>query len=217
MRELQIEAQTIGAAWLRVADRILTYGAVSVYDGIPILELERVTVTVSRPRSVDPLISGLGDPERLEWMHANFTDQTLVAELGLARSYASRLHDYAGTGRDQVQWVIDRLRADQSCRDATITTFEPLADRSYIPCVSLLDFWVSDRRLQTMIYAHSIDFGTKGYGNLVEAAALMEHVAAELSLPTGRLDLIVKSAHIYQPDVAGMRRVLDVAAAQTNG
>src|SRR5579862_4367925 len=164
----QIEADTIGAAWLAVARRILDHGKESEYDAAPILEVERVTLSIARPESADPIVNELGDPERLAWMHANFTDHALVAELGQARSYASRLYDYAAASRDQVRWVIGRLGSDPTSRSATITTLEPLLDSSYIPCVSLLDFWVSDGRLAAIVYAHSIDFGTKGYGNLVE-------------------------------------------------
>ena len=209
----QIEADTIGAAWLGVARRILDQGAESAYDSAPILELERVTLGVARPASVDPIVTELGDADRLAWMHANFTDHALVAELGDARSYASRLYDYAATGRDQVQWVIDRLRADASSRSATITTFEPLRDTTYIPCVSLLDFWIRDRQLQAIVYAHSIDFGAKGYGNLVELAYLMERVAEGVNLEVGRLDFVVKSAHIYEPDISLMRNAVSALTA----
>jgi thymidylate synthase len=205
---IQIEADTIGAAWLAVAGRILETGAASTYDAAPILELERVTLGVAGPASDDPIVRELGDPERLAWMHANFTDHALVAALGQARSYASRLYDYAASGCDQVQWVIDRLAADPTSRSATITTFEPLLDSTYIPCVSLLDFWIREGRLQSIVYAHSIDFGAKGYGNLVELAHLMERVASALELPVGRLDFIVKSAHIYAPDLAAMREAV---------
>lgn len=209
----EVEAETIGAAWLGVAQRILDAGAEAAYDAAPMLELERVTLSVTRPASVDPIVSELGDPERLAWMHTNFTDHALVAELGHARSYASRLYDYAASGRDQVQWVIDRLRADPTSRSATITTFEPLLDATYIPCVSLLDFWIRGGQLQALVYAHSIDFGAKGYGNLVELAYLMERVAEGLELEVGRLDFIVKSAHIYDPDIPLMRGVLSAPAA----
>ncbi|HEY4269670.1 MAG TPA: thymidylate synthase, partial [Galbitalea sp.] len=167
--------ETIGAAWLDVAGRILTAGEPSEYDGMPILEIDRVTVSVEHPRADDPIIQRLAAPERLAWMHANFTDHSLVAELGDARSYASRLFDYAGAGRDQVAWVIERLRADPTTRSATITTFEPMIDTTYIPCVSMLDFWMREGRLDQVVYAHSIDFGSKGYGNLVELAWLQEH------------------------------------------
>ncbi|MDT5171808.1 MAG: thymidylate synthase [Mycobacterium sp.] len=209
----QIEADTIGIAWLAVARRIVEEGVESAYDAAPILELERITLSVARPVSIDPIVTELGDVERLAWMHANFTDHALVSELGHARSYASRLYDYAAAGRDQVQWVIDRLRADPTSRSATITTFEPLLDTTYIPCVSLLDFWIRGGQLESIVYAHSIDFGAKGYGNLVELAYVMERVAEGLNLPVGRLDFVVKSAHIYEPDVSMMRDAVSVLAA----
>jgi thymidylate synthase len=213
MLDIRIEADTIGTAWLTVARRIVEEGAESAYDAAPILELERITLSIAQPVSADPIVTELGDAERLAWMHANFTDHALVTELGHARSYASRLYDYAAAGRDQVQWVIERLRTDPSSRSATITTFEPLLDTTYIPCVSLLDFWIRDEQLESIVYAHSIDFGAKGYGNLVELAYLMERVAGGLNLPVGRLDFVVKSAHIYEPDLSMMRDAVSVLAA----
>jgi thymidylate synthase len=141
-------------------------------------------------------------------MHANFTDHARVADLGDADSYATRLYDYAHTGRDQIRWVIDRLTENPSARDATITTFEPLTDTSYIPCVSLLDFWLVKGALQLAVYAHSIDFGTKGYANLVELAALQTHVAVDLRVGVGTLTMTVKSAHIYETEIGLMRRII---------
>jgi thymidylate synthase len=206
--EISVATGTIGSAWLEIARRILAEGVASRYDDLPVLEVPRATITVHHPRTGDEIVREFGDLERIAWMHANFTDHALVRELGDARSYASRLFDYAGTGRDQMEWVIDRLRTDPTSRSATITTFEPLLDTSYIPCVSLLDFWIRDGALEQVVYAHSIDFGSKGYGNLVELAWLQEHVASELGLPVGRLDFLIKSAHIYDTELEYMNTVL---------
>src|SRR4029077_20932888 len=129
-------------------------------------------------------------------------------------SYATRLYDYAHTGRDQIRWVMDRIAANPSTRDATVTTFQPLSDQSYIPCVSLLDFWLLDGGLQLEVYAHGIDFGTKGYANLVELAALQTRVATELGAPMGALTMTVKSAHIYETELDAMRRVVAATAGQ---
>jgi thymidylate synthase len=131
-----------------------------------------------------------------------------VAELGEADSYATRLYNYAHSGRDQIRWVIDRLAANPWTRDATVTTFQPLTDASYIPCVSLLDFWLVEGELQLAIYAHAIDFGTKGYANLVELAALQTRVAGDLAVGVGTLTMTVKSAHIYQTELGLMRRII---------
>lgn len=206
--DISVACETIGTAWLEIARRIVAEGVASRYDDLPVLEVPRVTITVEHPRTGDELVREFGDLERIAWMHANFTDHALVRELGDTRSYASRLFDYAGAGRDQVEWVINRLRSDPTSRSATITTFEPLLDTSYIPCVSLLDFWIRDGALEQVVYAHSIDFGSKGYGNLIELAWLHEHVASELGLPVGRLDFLIKSAHIYDTDLTYMNAVL---------
>jgi thymidylate synthase len=208
----RIEVMSLGEAWIAIATAILTGGVVGSWEGLPIVEVFRATLDVYSPRLDDPIIAQHGDPERLAWMHANFTDHTRVAELGDADSYATRLYDYAHAGRDQIRWVIDRLAANPWARDATVTTFQPLTDTSYIPCVSLLDFWLVEGKLQLAVYAHAIDFGTKGYANLVELAALQTRVASDLSVGVGTLTMTVKSAHIYQTELGLMRRT--IAATQ---
>src|SRR6202165_5754519 len=182
---VRIEVMTLGEAWIAIAAAILTGGVVGSWGGLPIIEVFRATLDVHSPRLGDPIIAQHGDPERLAWMHTNFTDRSRVAELGDADSYATRLYDYAHAGHDQIRWVIDRLAANPWTRDATITTFQPLTDTSYIPCVSLLDFWLVKGKLQLAVYAHAIDFGTKGDANLVELAALQARVAKKLRRRVG--------------------------------
>ena len=132
-------------------------------------------------------------------MRRNFTEPDDVPELGGARSYARRLRDYGG--RDQVAWVIERL-ADPECRSAAITTFEPHTDTTYVPCISLLDFWRVSGPLELVVYAHSLDFGKKAYGNLVELARLQHEVAGAVGCPVGSLVVHAKSAHVYEPELA---------------
>jgi hypothetical protein len=195
-----LRAATIGGAWLAVARRILADGVASRYDERPVREISLVTLVVDRPDPDDEIIARYAEPERLAWMHANFTGHARVAALGGADSYATRLFDYEHSGRDQVAWVIGRLSTDPATRSAAITTFQPHTDTSYIPCVSLLDFWLPGGAVELIAYAHSIDFGAKGYGNLAELAALQRHVADRLGRPVGRLIMVVKSAHVYETE-----------------
>jgi thymidylate synthase len=205
---MRIKSETIGAAWFAIARGILDDGVPGKWDGLPLVEVFRATLEVSAPRPDDPLIAQHADRERLAWMHANFTDHARVAELGAADSYATRLYDYARSGRDQVRWVVQRLTDDPAARNATVTTFQPLTDTSYVPCVSLLDFWLRDGLLQLDVYAHGIDFGTKGYANLVELAALQHRVAADLGAGIGTLAMTIKSAHLYDTELEAMRRLV---------
>jgi thymidylate synthase len=210
---LRIEATTLGEAWMAISAAILSSGVEGRWEGVPIVELFRATIDVHSPSVDDPIIAAHGDPERMQWMHANFIDHSRVPELGDADSYATRLYDYAHTGRDQVRWVIDRLADNPWTRDATITTFQPLTDASYVPCVSLLDFWLVEGELQLAVYAHAIDFGTKGYANLVELAALQTRVASDLGARMGTLTMTVKSAHIYQTELELMRRIISASVS----
>jgi thymidylate synthase len=203
-----LHASTIGAAWLAVARRIISEGEASFYSDRPIREIALLTLAVDRPDPDDDIIARLADPERLAWMRANFTRHAAVAELGGADSYATRLFDYDHSGRSQIAWVIDRLRRDPASRSATITTLQPHTDSAYVPCVSLLDFWLPRGAVELVVYAHSIDFGAKGYGNLVELASLQQRVASELGLPVGRLLMIVKSSHVYETELEYVRKVL---------
>jgi thymidylate synthase len=207
MSIIVVESPTIGEGWLAASRAILERGAVAHYDGQPTRELALMTLAVARPSSDDPVIAERGDPERLAWMHENFLHHADVPELGDAKSYAARLFNYASAGRDQIAWVVNRLEGDPDSRSATITTFQPLTDTAYIPCVSLLDFWLPDGALELVVYAHSLDFGKKAFGNLVELARLQEHVAADLEVPVGRLVVHAKSAHVYEPEWALMAKI----------
>jgi thymidylate synthase len=207
-----VESPTLGEGWIDVTRAVLERGAIASYDGQRTLELALLTLVVERPSSDDRTIARLGDPEWLRWMHENFFVHEDVAELGNAKSYAARLFDYAGAGRDQIAWVVRRLQEDRESRSATITTFQPLTDTSYIPCVSMLDFWLPDGAVELVVYAHSLDFGKKAYGNLVELARLQEHVADELGVTPGPLVIHAKSAHVYEPEWAAMAEVAGIAA-----
>ncbi len=199
-----IESDSLGQCWLQVSRLILQKGQLSRYDGAVTRELAHLSLAVRSPDPNDMIIGKYGDPAWLAWMHENFFVQKEVAELGNAASYAVRLFNYAQQGRDQLQWVIDRLRDNPESRSAAITTFMPLTDTSYIPCISLLDFWMPDGKVELVVYAHSLDFGKKAYGNLVELAVLQAQVAGQLARPVGQLIIHVKSAHIYEPEWGAM-------------
>jgi thymidylate synthase len=207
-----IESPTLGDGWLAVSRAILERGEDATWGGSPTLELALLTLAVERPDPRDARIAELGDPDWLDWMHRNFFVHEEVPELGRARSYAQRLFDYGGADRDQLAWVVERLRSDPECRDATITTFEPLTDATYIPCVSMLDFCLRGGAVELVVYAHGLDFGKKAYGNLVELARLQEHVAGELAAGVGGLVLHVKTAHVYEPEWAAMGELTELAA-----
>ena len=109
-----VDATTLGECWLRTSAAILEHGSDATYDGLAIKELAQLVLSVANPDSEDELIARLGDPAWSAWMHDNFFSPENVPELGNARSYAARLFDYEGSGRDQLAWVVERLRQTRS-------------------------------------------------------------------------------------------------------
>jgi thymidylate synthase len=126
-----VETRTLGEGWLEVSRRILEAGSDATYDGLVTKELSQLTLAVSAPDPEDELIASLADPDWLDWMRRNFTEPDDVPELGGARSYARRLRDYEG--RDQVAWVIEKLRADPETRSATTSSSPGSSTRSLLP------------------------------------------------------------------------------------
>ena len=193
-------SETLGQSWMAISKQIMKDGYLARYDGAPIKEIAYSTLVTQKPDPDDSFIKLHGDPEWLAWMHENFFSFTKVRELGDAASYATRLFNYSESGRDQIQWVAERLNKDKDARSATITTFQTLSDTTYIPCISLLDFWIPNDELECVVYAHSLDFGKKAYGNLIELATLQKTVAEKVDRPVGNLIIYVKTAHIYKPE-----------------
>ena len=118
------------------------------------------------------------------WMHENFFSPENVPELGTRgatpRGSSTTRAPVATSSRgSSTGSATTRRRARRRSRRSSRCW-----TRRYIPCVSMLDFWAPAGRLELVVYAHSLDFGKKAYGNLVELARLQELVAGELGLPS---------------------------------
>jgi len=211
-----VQAPTLGRAWAEALALVLEHGERASWEGTPILELAHVELLVDEPAPDDPVIARWAGAERLAWMAANFAEQRPVPELGGADSYASRLRDFAHQGLDQLAWVAERLRNEPDLRSGTLTTLQPGMDTTYIPCVSLLDFWAPEGAVELVVFAHSIDLAAKGSGNLVELARLHREVAAKAGLPQGRLVMHIKSAHVLERDLDWAEPMAKAARVEAN-
>ncbi len=133
------------------------------------------------------------------WMHANFTEKKPIPELGFTKSYFTRLHDY--NGKDQLATVVTKLKSKPETKSATITMLMPNDDSSYIPCVSLLDFKIRDKKLLLTATCRSLDFGRKALYNFVELTLIGKQIQDACKVPGLELHVHVISAHIYEKDM----------------
>lgn len=202
---------TIGNAWILVLKEIINNGKSVFYNGDslrPISELVGISFTIKNIVMPDPIIEKYMVKEEYDWMEDNFTKLGKVTELYNENSYASRLYNYMNE-KNQIKWVIDRLKEQKNTCSATITTFEPLTDEKYIPCVNMIDFYASDDKLDMYVYCRSLDFGCKAYVNLVMLYNILMQVAREINLKPGDMNITVKSAHIYNKDRKKIADILE--------
>lgn len=218
MKKLQT-VKTIGEAWIEILSNIEENGIERQYtdntnDYFGVKEVFGINIEIEEPKLPDPVIDKYKDQKEYDWMVANFTVQEEVKELFNANSYAVRLYNYMNS-KNQIDWVIRRLKENPLQRSATLTTFEPLTDELYIPCVSLLDFQKrvdetsNEDVLDFYVYARSLDFGTKAYVNMVMLTQLLWTVAEKTGMKPGKLDLTVKSCHYRLDSVDKVKRILN--------
>lgn len=204
--------QSLGSLWVRVLAEIEQDGAETIYtdnagEQAEAKELFGLTADVVGADLPDAIIEKHKVQEEYDWMVRNFTVQGSVPELHHENSYASRLYSYMGR-KNQVEWLVDRLRKNPTTRSAAITMFEPLTDEGYIPCVSMLDFQVLGGELNMTAYCRALDFGCKAYVNLVMLHLIQKDIAEKIGVSCGKLTLIVKSAHFYLRDKEKVLKIL---------
>lgn len=201
-----IESETIGEGWLKSCRSILDSG-IDIKDGDERLkEIIHLILTIKNPSVKDEIIETHGDKEMIEWMLSNFLEQKTIPELNDSQSYGIRLFNY--NGKDQVQWVIEKLKRKPESKSATIPMLMPNKDSGYIPCVSLLDFKIRDDNLILTVLCRSLDFGRKAYANMVALHKIQKLVADELKVQIGALILHIISAHVYENDIEGINPIL---------
>jgi hypothetical protein len=93
-----LHADTIGMAWLAIARRILAHGVKSRYDDRPVREISLVTLNVAQPGPHDEIIARHADPERLDWMRANFTGHGIARFVWSSRAIEPFLGQSVGLG-----------------------------------------------------------------------------------------------------------------------
>lgn len=201
------DLNTVGKAWIVLADTILSKGFERKHGSETFTELKGISFSISGDIMYDNIVSKYGNKTKIEWMRNNFEVLAPVKELQDANSYASRLFNYCGT-KNQIAWIVEKINADRFTRSASITTFEPLTDVNYIPCISMLDFDIEENTLNLYVYSRGLDFGNKAYGNMICIADILKLVAKQTKLCVGNIYFICKSIHIYDTEYEEMKKII---------
>lgn len=203
----EIKSKTIGKAWLKACSYIMQKGELIKDNDKNLKEITSLIVRIKNPKQKDRIIERFGDKQGIAWMLSNFLEQKNVPELKNALSYGARL--FNNKGKNQIEWVINKLKEKPETKSATISMIMP-EDEAYIPCVSLLDFKIRNSKLNLFAMCRAIDFGKKVYANLLALNKIQEIVAEKVGISTGELFMYNVSAHIYQEDFDEINKILGV-------
>jgi len=153
----------------------------------------------------DPIIKEFADQDRISLMLHKYLSCDVLPQYKI--SYGKLLYDNQGV--NQVDWVIERLRAKPETKSATIGLHQP--GQSELSCLSLLDFKLRAGALSiTAVYRSQNVFASQP-GNVLAIRQVQEHVADALSVPSGPFHLVVMSGHIYGHDEDRARLVVEKA------
>lgn len=116
--------------------------------------------------------------------------------------YGTCNDDYTGQGIDQLQNIIDRIRADPYDRRMIMCAWNPvdIPDMALPPCHCLVQFYVDSekRELSCHMYQRSADMGLGVPFNIASYALLTHMIAHVCELQPGDFIHSIGDAHIYE-------------------
>lgn len=208
-----LTTRTLGEAWVRSVQLVLTKGDTSIYDQRgPITEVLNLVVDVTHPVHPDPIITKFGDGKVVDFMRGNFFSTDAILDWGY--SYGQRL--FAFQGVDQIGKVVDKLKGNAFAKSATIPLMLPVESSKHVPCVTAMDFKIRENTLHLNAFLRSQDIASKMYADLVCLHELAKKVSEKIRCDFVQLHLCIASAHVYALDLQVAERIaeIDIGAVQ---
>ena len=123
------------------------------------------------------------------------------------------LREYGNKGFDQLNWVIDRIKEDSSCRRTLWTLWNPqdVPKMRLPPCHMLSQILGDDdRRLSLIMYQGSCDFPVGvGCGNIPFYSAMAIMIAQQTDCVPHEFIHFTADSHIYEDQIEGVKQYLD--------
>lgn len=124
--------------------------------------------------------------------------------------YVDMHTDYTGKGIDQLQNVIDTIKTNPADRRMIMCSWNPcdLQKMALPPCHCLVQFYVANGELSTLMYQRSADMGLGVPFNIASYALLTYMIAHVTGLRPGEFIHSMGNAHVYLNHVNPLKRQL---------
>lgn len=113
--------------------------------------------------------------------------------------YINKDTNYDGKGFDQLQDCIDKIKNDPNNRRILLSSWNPIdiPKMALPPCHVLLQFFVKEGKLSSLLYQRSADVGLGMPFNICSYALLTHIIAQVTNLEVGNFIYNIGNAHIY--------------------
>ena len=194
---------------------VSTFGERLRYDltaGFPLVTTKKVHF---RSVAVELLwfLRGEGNVGWLRENGATIWDEWADADGDLGPVYGVQWRSWPtpdGGSIDQLQGVLDTLRADPDSRRMVVSAWNvaALPDMALAPCHTLFQFAVHGGRLSCQLYQRSADLFLGVPFNIASYALLTRMVAAQVGLQPGEFIWVGGDCHVYSNHVEQVREQL---------
>lgn len=210
--------KTLVSAWLQTVDRIMRYGAIKKTEyGMLQKELQSINWTIEaedpenivEPTWPQEVIEAVGFSRERRESYKNMLLDPLVPE-GTKYTYGNRLRAYQNI--DQIQGIIEKLKADSCTRRACATTLYPPVDSvsSSAPCLVLVQILSSPTgTLNCFATFRSHDLGKAALINCYGLLNMLNYIAKQAGYKPGSLTVHSISAHIYESEWDTIQKLLE--------
>lgn len=114
--------------------------------------------------------------------------------------YVDMYTDYRGKGVDQLQKVIREIKHDPTSRRIVMSMWNPtdLPEMPHVPSSNLLQFYVQDGELSSLLYQRGGEFGWMVPYTIASYALLTYMIAHLTDLRPGEFILTTGDVHVYK-------------------
>jgi len=199
-----IETNTIGDAWVESIKTVLDLGK-TVHDGdTKLKEFINLAIKINHPEKEDDILKKYADEKMIEFMISNFLEKEPVLNWGY--SYGQRIYDFSGI--NQFKKIANKLKKNPESKSATISLMNPPEDQKHVPCITVLDFKIRDGHLLATAFFRSQDIGKKFYADAICIGKIGKMISEKINNVPVKLLFVISSAHIYEPDIEKVKKIV---------
>ena len=125
--------------------------------------------------------------------------------------YGYQLRNFSGSGYDQLDYVINKLKHDPDSRRHVISLWNPiqLEDMALPPCYLYFQFFVENGKLNMFVVQRSGDMYLGVPYDIALFTLIMNYVGEKTGLVPYRLSVNIVDAHIYKNQIESINKYLD--------